>query len=119
MTNATAVLSVCVIESCARAAPSLAATFAAAPVKKIVGRPPASRRTSICCQFTPRCMPVPSALLAASLAARSEEHTSELQSRENLVCRLLLEKKKKKKKKERDIRRHRNKCKQQTYQIRQ
>src|SRR5690606_41482434 len=27
-------------------------------------------------------------------AARSEEHTSELQSRENLVCRLLLEKKK-------------------------
>src|SRR5436309_9360992 len=30
-------------------------------------------------------------------APRSEEHTSELQSRENLVCRLLLEKKKKKK----------------------
>src|SRR5690606_41307251 len=29
--------------------------------------------------------------------ARSEEHTSELQSRENLVCRLLLEKKKAKK----------------------
>src|SRR5690606_41793898 len=28
------------------------------------------------------------------LAGRSEEHTSELQSRENLVCRLLLEKKK-------------------------
>src|SRR5690606_40548195 len=34
--------------------------------------------------------------LAVSRAARvrSEEHTSELQSRENLVCRLLLEKKK-------------------------
>src|SRR2546430_3748937 len=30
-------------------------------------------------------------------AARSEEHTSELQSQSNLVCRLLLEKKKKKK----------------------
>src|SRR5436305_7549336 len=29
-------------------------------------------------------------------AARSEEHTSELQSRPHLVCRLLLEKKKKK-----------------------
>src|SRR5690606_41831452 len=29
------------------------------------------------------------------LGVRSEEHTSELQSRENLVCRLLLEKKKK------------------------
>src|SRR5690606_41376954 len=33
----------------------------------------------------------------AAGAARSEEHTSELQSRENLVCRLLLEKKKKNK----------------------
>src|SRR5690606_41141978 len=32
----------------------------------------------------------------APIVARSEEHTSELQSRENLVCRLLLEKKKKK-----------------------
>src|SRR5690606_41751714 len=32
------------------------------------------------------------AILGAS--GRSEEHTSELQSRENLVCRLLLEKKK-------------------------
>src|SRR5205085_12361052 len=31
--------------------------------------------------------------------ARSEEHTSELQSQSNLVCRLLLEKKKKKKNK--------------------
>src|SRR2546427_6801939 len=30
--------------------------------------------------------------------ARSEEHTSELQSQSNLVCRLLLEKKKKRKK---------------------
>src|SRR5690606_41558510 len=32
--------------------------------------------------------------LAARRPARSEEHTSELQSREKLVCRLLLEKKK-------------------------
>src|SRR5690606_42132817 len=32
--------------------------------------------------------------LVQVLAERSEEHTSELQSRENLVCRLLLEKKK-------------------------
>src|SRR5690606_3654500 len=31
----------------------------------------------------------------SALPDRSEEHTSELQSRENLVCRLLLEKKKK------------------------
>src|SRR2546422_5329047 len=36
------------------------------------------------------------------IAARSEEHTSELQSRLHLVCRLLLEKKKKRR--ERDCR---------------
>src|SRR5437667_8519396 len=36
---------------------------------------------------------------AAGTAIRSEEHTSELQSHHDLVCRLLLEKKKKKKKK--------------------
>src|SRR5688572_32550706 len=34
--------------------------------------------------------------LAAAVVPRSEEHTSELQSQSNLVCRLLLEKKKKK-----------------------
>src|SRR3712207_9584986 len=34
--------------------------------------------------------------LAAAAVERSEEHTSELQSRQYLVCRLLLEKKKKK-----------------------
>src|SRR5690606_40129305 len=32
--------------------------------------------------------------VGAARGPRSEEHTSELQSRENLVCRLLLEKKK-------------------------
>src|SRR6266853_3917410 len=37
--------------------------------------------------------------------ARSEEHTSELQSQSNLVCRLLLEKKKKHKKSTRDVKR--------------
>src|SRR2546430_11551184 len=35
-------------------------------------------------------------MLAAARTDRSEEHTSELQSQSNLVCRLLLEKKKKK-----------------------
>src|SRR5205085_7286285 len=42
---------------------------------------------------------------AALCSSRSEEHTSELQSQSNLVCRLLLEKKKKKK--------HHNQSKQQ------
>src|SRR5437016_11118176 len=37
-----------------------------------------------------------SLVLPSRLASRSEEHTSELQSLTNLVCRLLLEKKKKK-----------------------
>src|SRR5690606_40339079 len=37
------------------------------------------------------------AKLRAAGWTRSEEHTSELQSRENLVCRLLLEKKKRRK----------------------
>src|SRR5205085_2070376 len=39
------------------------------------------------------------AVNAHGIAERSEEHTSELQSQSNLVCRLLLEKKKNKKKK--------------------
>src|SRR5256885_14130319 len=47
----------------------------------------------------PRGRTAPSRCLRAhSAGPRSEEHTSELQSPCNLVCRLLLEKKKKKKK---------------------
>src|SRR5688572_31735990 len=38
-----------------------------------------------------------SARSGSSITCRSEEHTSELQSQSNLVCRLLLEKKKQKK----------------------
>src|SRR2546430_12369343 len=41
------------------------------------------------------------------LVSRSEEHTSELQSQSNLVCRLLLEKKKKRKCQPLGRRRHR------------
>src|SRR5437868_6588986 len=37
---------------------------------------------------------VPQFIAASAAASRSEEHTSELQSRFDLVCRLLLEKKK-------------------------
>src|SRR5690554_7536524 len=42
---------------------------------------------------TPYFVPSQSVLDALCQAARSEEHTSELQSRPHLVCRLLLEKK--------------------------
>src|SRR5438874_10736533 len=40
-------------------------------------------------------MPVRTSVLKPGAEVRSEEHTSELQSRRDLVCRLLLEKKKK------------------------
>src|SRR5690349_23451959 len=43
-------------------------------------------------------MPPSIAMETRNEIRRSEEHTSELQSRRDLVCRLLLEKKKKKKK---------------------
>src|SRR5690606_39746662 len=46
---------------------------------------------SPCCMIRVRPPPPPSR--SQSSSTRSEEHTSELQSRENLVCRLLLEKK--------------------------
>src|SRR3989442_9071093 len=50
----------------------------------------------------PQAFPFGRSLITASISSlqivRSEEHTSELQSRPHLVCRLLLEKKKKEKK---------------------
>src|SRR6478736_10528879 len=49
------------------------------------GEPSSTTRTSVCGTAT------------SVRSTRSEEHTSELQSQSNLVCRLLLEKKKKKK----------------------
>src|SRR5687768_17993527 len=45
----------------------------------------------------PRLLATPPRIAPPYLTHRSEEHTSELQSRLHLVCRLLLEKKKKKK----------------------
>src|SRR5436309_8521815 len=53
--------------------------------------------------------PFPELCLTDAYDTRSEEHTSELQSRENLVCRLLLEKKKKKKKKTTKIKKKKQK----------
>src|SRR5207253_7421995 len=69
----------------------------ALPVKNsLSGKMPmgALRSGSSSCDVRPRrrrAWPCP-----ASTYSRSEEHTSELQSRGHLVCRLLLEKKKKK-----------------------
>src|SRR2546427_3474881 len=47
-------------------------------------------------QSLARTVGVPAPLSPDTTVRRSEEHTSELQSQSNLVCRLLLEKKKKK-----------------------
>src|SRR5207302_10472976 len=53
------------------------------------------QRTAAIAGFTaPRCRQTAKPTTPSKTRARSEEHTSELQSRENLVCRLLLEKKK-------------------------
>src|SRR2546428_5629086 len=43
-----------------------------------------------------KAMPAESEAPSSNISSRSEEHTSELQSRSDLVCRLLLEKKKNK-----------------------
>src|SRR2546426_6935953 len=58
---------------------------------------PNSRRRATTAAPIPWVPPVTSARRPFSSRSRSEEHTSELQSPCNLVCRLLLEKKKKKK----------------------
>src|SRR5687768_18571333 len=70
--------------------------------------PISNYRRTCCISWTPSrhriwCSPEPSISAECSRHSerrltRSEEHTSELQSRLHLVCRLLLEKKKKKKK---------------------
>src|SRR2546430_12253347 len=47
----------------------------------------------LCSNSEPRVNPRNRSAVSPLKAARSEEHTSELQSQSNLVCRLLLEKK--------------------------
>src|SRR5688572_4699579 len=57
----------------------------------------ASKRDCDLCAFKMQCCPYTQRSQSRFEARRSEEHTSELQSQSNLVCRLLLEKKNKKK----------------------
>src|SRR5437660_6759249 len=68
----------------------------------MIRRPPRSTLfpyTTLFRSGDPACMGFSlSAILYRGAPVRSEEHTSELQSRGHLVCRLLLEKKKKRKK---------------------
>src|SRR2546422_2357441 len=66
----------------------------------ILVRPPRNRTgygrlsQAFICRL-PSAIPRPGAFTSPRWPSRSEEHTSELQSRLHLVCRLLLEKKKK------------------------
>src|SRR5437870_7719071 len=64
------------------------------------GRFPAARRKQTSRKSVSR--------IGKTFIDRSEEHTSELQSRGHLVCRLLLEKKKKKNKDTKKLKKNRN-----------
>src|SRR5258708_26684788 len=61
----------------------------AAPLRALVGALLPAIRTTVCVDESAH-----QAGIAAHTVVRSEEHTSELQSPDHLVCRLLLEKKK-------------------------
>src|SRR5688572_31348742 len=80
-------------------------TLPAESCERIVGSPSPSKRIEMygsSSKIVKSCSPASESSVSRlpALSVRSEEHTSELQSQSNLVCRLLLEKKKKKKKKE-------------------
>src|SRR5688572_32160678 len=81
----------------------LLVVFAGTLLGIVVGALPGisgSTTTALLLPFTITMGPVPAIAFlgaiycAANFGGRSEEHTSELQSQSNLVCRLLLEKKK-------------------------
>src|SRR5258706_7893992 len=76
------------------------ATRTARPTRSKISRSPAPPRTSFLSNnWTRRALrSSPGRRSSCYSKMRSEEHTSELQSLTNLVCRLLLEKKKKKNK---------------------
>src|SRR5438270_10575256 len=57
--------------------------------------PENTREFRSCSKSETKASPCSARMARPSLRSRSEEHTSELQSQSNLVCRLLLEKKKK------------------------
>src|SRR2546430_6103515 len=67
------------------------------PTSQTENEPPSSPSPSLAAATVPRkgILKPPSQSNTRSLSRRSEEHTSELQSQSNLVCRLLLEKKNK------------------------
>src|SRR5690606_41957055 len=80
-----------------RSAWSTPSTADAAPRRRLQSRPDVARdeyATTPWRSASEAARAVARSSSSPAASARSEEHTSELQSRENLVCRLLLEKKK-------------------------
>src|SRR2546422_7491477 len=73
--------------------------FRSAPRRKAYARGRRADRGGVV-RLRPRVLPQRGRARGARNRPRSEEHTSELQSRLHLVCRLLLEKKKKENKRE-------------------
>src|SRR5690606_40276888 len=73
----------------ARTTPATTTAIASSAATDNEAPPPSGTRMLASSTWKAWLMPIES-----TLTSRSEEHTSELQSRENLVCRLLLEKKK-------------------------
>src|SRR3712207_8840250 len=72
-------------------------TFGYPPSRRALGRAAVNRPKRLFSKNTGACQAAQGAVYALTPARcrkRSEEHTSELQSRQYLVCRLLLEKKK-------------------------
>src|SRR2546422_4958116 len=72
--------------------------FRSVPTPSARRRPGLPPPGAVCSPRSPRLRPSPMLHVHRRSTLRSEEHTSELQSRLHLVCRLLLEKKKKKSK---------------------
>src|SRR6516162_10792885 len=85
----------CARPRCGACWPKLALAYASTSISRATARPCSRTLAGSAWKASS-----PSARAQAIAPARSEEHTSELQSPCNLVCRLLLEKKKKKIKKE-------------------
>src|SRR5690606_42080253 len=77
-----------------RATPRVACNEAAADGHRAAGVPVWTQLAATCPPCAGGARTSCRLRLCRSQSGRSEEHTSELQSRENLVCRLLLEKKK-------------------------
>src|SRR3712207_7010387 len=78
-----------------RTCPARAAASGQPRLTCLTGRsaPPSMRRKARTEQGQPSAVSAVAVLVNCTSTSRSEEHTSELQSRQYLVCRLLLEKK--------------------------